>query len=132
MMPIMDGRKTLRALKADPSLRSIPVIMMSALTTLDKDELAQCAAFLRKPFAYERLLSLLRQELGGDPRRRRRRSDPPAQPRISSPQAIVAPIPSVLVRQPAVLDGSASHDPDGQIASYSTGRAHRRRRTRAT
>jgi CheY-like chemotaxis protein len=64
MMPIMDGTKVLRALKANPSWRSIPVISMSAAATPGRDERALCGGFLRKPFSFDELLALIRQLIG--------------------------------------------------------------------
>lgn len=56
MMPVMDGRETLRALRNEPATRDLPVIMMSALPR--KSLPADCVpdAFLRKPFEIDALL----------------------------------------------------------------------------
>ena len=53
MMPVMDGYETLRRIKADPSLRTIPVLMISALDELDS--VIRCIElgaedYLPKPF----------------------------------------------------------------------------------
>jgi len=51
-MPVMSGYDAIRAMKADPALRDIPVIAVSASTTLRDVEIIEqtgCDAFLRKP-----------------------------------------------------------------------------------
>ncbi|HZS39195.1 MAG TPA: response regulator [Polyangia bacterium] len=64
MMPIMNGLEVLRAIRANPAWRSIPVILMSAAAVLRDDELAQCAGFLRKPFDFDELLAMMRPLVG--------------------------------------------------------------------
>lgn len=54
MMPAMDGRDVLRQVKADPALRHIPVIVLSAVE--DVDTVTECieagaADYLHKPFS---------------------------------------------------------------------------------
>ncbi|MHB8578139.1 MAG: response regulator, partial [Dehalococcoidia bacterium] len=64
LMPGMDGWQVLTALKADPELAHIPVIM---LTMLDDRELGYAlgaTAFLSKPVDREKLLALLKQYRG--------------------------------------------------------------------
>jgi CheY-like chemotaxis protein len=55
MMPVMDGLQMLRALRADPALASVPVIMMTAapLGIPDADHLWD--ALLLKPFEASQL-----------------------------------------------------------------------------
>jgi CheY-like chemotaxis protein len=51
MMPVMDGAGLLRGMAADPSLRGMPVVMMSSLPEATVAE--RClgyTAFMRKPF----------------------------------------------------------------------------------
>lgn len=53
MMPVLDGIETLQAIKGDPHLRDIPVIMVSAVGELDT--VARCMEqgaddYLTKPF----------------------------------------------------------------------------------
>lgn len=66
MMPIMDGCELLRALKAAPETRSIPVVLMSAATTLRPEDLAGTAGFLAKPFEIAELLALVKSLIGPD------------------------------------------------------------------
>ena len=65
MMPIMDGPTMLRALKADPALASIPVVMMSSLDAASVE--AQCqghVGFLRKPFRAASVTHVIAETLG--------------------------------------------------------------------
>ena len=66
MMPVMDGRETLRAIRADPVLSQLPVVLMSAAKrALHQPPAQEASAILPKPFSVERLLELLR-ELASD------------------------------------------------------------------
>jgi CheY-like chemotaxis protein len=64
MMPVMDGRDMLKALQADPASRDIPVVTMSALARAQLPADFTPAAFLRKPFDIDMLLTELRRLLG--------------------------------------------------------------------
>jgi CheY-like chemotaxis protein len=57
MMPECDGAELLEALRANPSTRDTPVIMMSAV-----DQVAY-APFLRKPFEIDDLVELIEDTL---------------------------------------------------------------------
>jgi CheY-like chemotaxis protein len=63
MMPVMDGCAVLRALKADPAHRTIPVVMMSAAPRSSMPADCKPSAFLRKPFDLDVLLKELHQAL---------------------------------------------------------------------
>ena len=67
MMPILDGPGMLRAMRADPALRGVPVVVM---TSLDESTVRRAceghAAFLRKPFRVEQLLRTVDRVLAGD------------------------------------------------------------------
>ena len=57
MMPLLDGVGVLKAMRADPKLAAVPVIMMSAMP--EAVVRARCQgyiAFLRKPFEFGALL----------------------------------------------------------------------------
>jgi CheY-like chemotaxis protein len=62
-MPRMDGREALRAIKGDPELRSIPIIVLST-SSADEDVVrsydlgANC--FITKPVTFERLVEVVR------------------------------------------------------------------------
>ncbi|SKA93237.1 anti-anti-sigma factor [Prosthecobacter debontii] len=54
VMPLMDGRQTLRRLKADEATKHIPVILMSATETLagsQHDSFEGASLFITKPFS---------------------------------------------------------------------------------
>jgi CheY-like chemotaxis protein len=63
-MPRMDGIEVLRHMKADPRLKSIPVIMLT--TTDDPREIQGCYdlgcnCYVTKPLEFDRFVSALRQ-----------------------------------------------------------------------
>ena len=66
VMPEMDGYELCRAIKADPALRDIPVILVTSLTD-PKDIIRgiECGAdnFIRKPYAEDYLLNRIGQML---------------------------------------------------------------------
>jgi CheY-like chemotaxis protein len=69
MMPEMDGLQVSRALKADPNLQAIPVIMVTALNK-EEDRVnaldAGAANFLSKPFEADELQDVVYQALNRD------------------------------------------------------------------
>ena len=70
MMPGMDGWAVLRALKADPELQCIPVIMVSLAGEEGMGFALGAAEYLSKPVDRARLLRLLRDHAGSDEGRR--------------------------------------------------------------
>jgi signal transduction histidine kinase/CheY-like chemotaxis protein len=72
MMPGMDGWTVLEALKADPRLAGIPVVMMSLLENDELGQLLGAAEYLHKPLQrteIDRLLGMLRARTStGQPR----------------------------------------------------------------
>jgi CheY-like chemotaxis protein len=63
MMPVLDGPGALTAMRADPDLADIPVIMMTALPeALPKDRTLYQAS-MQKPFSEEQLFALLEKLL---------------------------------------------------------------------
>lgn len=63
-MPKVDGVEVLRAVKADPELRRMPVIMVT--TTDDPREISRCHdlgcnSYLTKPVLYERFVESVKQ-----------------------------------------------------------------------
>src|SRR5438067_1097627 len=63
LMPGMDGWAVLAALKADPDLAEIPVIMLTMLTDRNLGYALGAADFLTKPVDRERLAALLSRHL---------------------------------------------------------------------
>ena len=66
MMPVMDGRETVARLKADPSTRDIPVVMLTGQSQID-DKVAALEAgvqdFITKPFDSRELVARVEQQL---------------------------------------------------------------------
>jgi CheY-like chemotaxis protein len=52
MMPLVDGRHVLEAIRSDQNLSAVPVVVMSAIA---HEKPAGAAAFLRKPFSLDTL-----------------------------------------------------------------------------
>jgi signal transduction histidine kinase/CheY-like chemotaxis protein len=61
MMPEVDGWSVLNALKADPELAKIPVMMLTLTDEQDKGFALGAAEFVSKPVDYPRLAALLRE-----------------------------------------------------------------------
>jgi len=71
-MPVLDGEETLRALKADPRLAAVPVLMMSGIPeSMVKRRCRGYDAFLRKPFSLAELLETVDTLTNGAAPRRR-------------------------------------------------------------
>lgn len=65
MMPVLDGRALCRAVKADPALAAIPVILTSAAGAAAVRD-APCDFFIPKPFDIAALLGILAGATGRD------------------------------------------------------------------
>jgi len=66
MMPGMDGLQCLTAIKADPTLKHLPVILMTARAQtgdVQAGMTAGAAAYLVKPFALDKLIQTVREVL---------------------------------------------------------------------
>lgn len=64
MMPLLDGAAMGQAMKSDPALKHIPIIMMSAVSEVQvRGHFADYAAFLRKPFRVAALIELIHKVL---------------------------------------------------------------------
>jgi CheY-like chemotaxis protein len=58
MMPLLDGPGVLAAMQADPRLRGVPVVLVSAMPeAVVQKRCAGYRAFLRKPFDFEALIA---------------------------------------------------------------------------
>jgi DNA-binding response OmpR family regulator len=64
MMPLVDGRHVLDAMRNDQSLSSVPVVVMSAVT---HEKPVGAAAFLRKPFSLDTLFDAVHTLIDGQP-----------------------------------------------------------------
>jgi DNA-binding response OmpR family regulator len=65
MMPVMDGRAMLQAMRADPALRDVPVLVMSAAPALFAELPVRPQAFLQKPFDIEAMVTIAKGFLSG-------------------------------------------------------------------
>jgi CheY-like chemotaxis protein len=63
MMPVMNGPALLEAMKTDPNLRDVPVVLMSASPPKSWRHLP-ATDFLPKPFGLEQLIRLVRRHAG--------------------------------------------------------------------
>jgi CheY-like chemotaxis protein len=64
MMPLLDGPGVLRAMRVDPRLASVPVVMISAMP--ESAVRARCSgyvAFLRKPFEFDAVLGAVQRAI---------------------------------------------------------------------
>jgi CheY-like chemotaxis protein len=70
MMPIMSGPSMLKALREEPGLRDVPVVIMSSLPEITVSQSAKGAyvAFLRKPFKLQDVLNVVNGALRDDHR----------------------------------------------------------------
>lgn len=68
-LPVMDGRDVCKAVKADPELKDIPIVMFTASTEQISVQAKEAGAdgFLVKPFEQEQLIAVLDKFLKGGP-----------------------------------------------------------------
>jgi two-component system cell cycle response regulator DivK len=65
-LPVIDGYEATRRLKADPSLRHIPVVVITSYALSsdeDRARAAGCDAYVAKPYSPRQLLAQIRQYL---------------------------------------------------------------------
>ena len=68
MMPIMNGAEMARAVRADTTLASIPILVTSALPEQTiQGMFGYLDGFLRKPFQMKAAITAVRRLLGDDP-----------------------------------------------------------------
>jgi len=68
-MPDMDGFEILEAVRNNPQLTNIPVIMLTAMGQLSDAKRAKemgAAEFITKPFSAVSLINIIRQQTGSD------------------------------------------------------------------
>lgn len=63
MMPILDGRRLLAEIRGDPSLKELPVVLMSAARSVGDGLGAAHDGFLAKPFTIDELLATVERVL---------------------------------------------------------------------
>jgi two-component system cell cycle response regulator DivK len=66
-LPIMDDHEATRRIKADPTLRDIPVIVVTSYALSGDEEKARaagCDGFVAKPYSPRQLLAKIRQLIG--------------------------------------------------------------------
>jgi CheY-like chemotaxis protein len=64
MMPFLDGPGALSAMRTDPKLAGVPVIMMSSMSeSAVRGRCTGYVAFLRKPFDFESVLKAVQDAL---------------------------------------------------------------------
>jgi two-component system, cell cycle response regulator DivK len=67
-MPVMDGYDATRQIKADPNLKSIPIVAVSSFAMKGDEEKARasgCDHYVTKPYSPMQLLRTVRNLLGG-------------------------------------------------------------------
>ena len=65
-LPIMDGYEAARRIKADPALRSIPIIAVTSYALSGEDKRARaagCDDYVAKPYSPRQLLAKVREHL---------------------------------------------------------------------
>jgi two-component system, cell cycle response regulator DivK len=62
-LPIMDGYEATRRIKADPALRSIPIIAVTSYVEEQKAQAAGCDEYVPEPYSPRQLLAKIRQYL---------------------------------------------------------------------
>ena len=66
-LPVMDGYEATRRIKADPALRSIPVIAVTSYALSGDEEKARaagCDGYVAKPFSPRQMLAKVREVIG--------------------------------------------------------------------
>ena len=66
-MPVMDGFEATRRIKADPALKSIPVIAVTSYALSgdeEKTRAAGCDGYIAKPYSPRQMLAKVREVIG--------------------------------------------------------------------
>jgi CheY-like chemotaxis protein len=67
MMPVMNGYETLKAIRQQPDLQKLPILIMSAIPPTVKSRDYAWAGFLKKPFSLRQLLEKVHALAPQDP-----------------------------------------------------------------
>jgi len=65
-LPFLDGYEATRRIKADPELRTIPIIVVTSYALSGDEEKARaagCDAYITKPYSPRQLLTIIREYL---------------------------------------------------------------------
>jgi CheY-like chemotaxis protein len=65
MMPVMDGRAMLQALRANPETENLPVILTTAASLAPEGDERRVSSFIRKPFSIDAMLEKVNSLLNG-------------------------------------------------------------------
>jgi two-component system cell cycle response regulator DivK len=68
-LPVIDGYEVARRLKADPTMRGVPIIAVTSYALAGDEQKARaagCDEYIAKPFSPRHLLSTIRRFLPGD------------------------------------------------------------------
>jgi CheY-like chemotaxis protein len=119
VMPDKNGYEVCAALREEPMLRAVPVIMLTGtFEAFDRDQGLRAGAndFVTKPFESQALITKVRQllaartlDMGPPPAATPKGPPPPAPPRVGGPPA--APPKSASVDTPPAAPGPASPGP---------------------
>ena len=66
-MPVMDGYEATRRIKADPALKSIPIVAVTSYALSgdeEKTRAAGCDSYIAKPYSPRQMLAKVREILG--------------------------------------------------------------------
>jgi two-component system cell cycle response regulator DivK len=66
-MPVMDGYEATRQIKANPELKSIPIVAVTSYALSGDEEKARaagCDAYIAKPYSPRQMLAKVREILG--------------------------------------------------------------------
>ena len=67
-MPVMDGYEATRRIKAEPALKTIPIVAVTSYALSGDEEKAReagCDAYIAKPYSPRQMLARVREILGG-------------------------------------------------------------------
>ena len=104
-MPELDGHETTKRLKANPALKHIPVIAVTASSFREEEARARkiCDGFIRKPFNRAELIAELKRFLKPAAAPRSHELEPRSEKPPPSAAASALPSAEALARRPELL-----------------------------